>query len=638
MSSLYVYTTEGACIYPDGGSNDASINRYFESVNFVVDTRDQNSPSIEAYFRAVLPSGRPEQLFLRFQGEDPSTLFEDCRRAVREELVTANGWQIQQTDDTGDPSMVFQRAVLDPMAEPDRVFENTPLAGQQGLLRSAIRGTRSQFAVSGRNYQAIADAVRALDDTPAVMAVADGDISLSGVDLTFSRARQQYDLALPRESKQVLQQVTQQDPGEREQPATEELETQPRREAERIESELSTISDQLQSMRDADVSQSTVREQLDSVVSEVYPSLSVSSRRESALAGESRSTGEDSSAGNVGPMGSPEGRFSGLLPNVSNSVAIGAVAGAALVVLVLGGVVFGGGFGGNSGSGDAEFEVESLDVDDSVTAGEDLEIRVEVENVGDDAGDETVTVDAGVLGDDQLEFQDVPANDSKIETATFETAGQSGQHTVSTENYPASKTVEVLEPATFTIENVDIQDEENIVAGDEILVDTEIQNIGDEEGSQTVALSTGSNIGTDEVEVNLVAGNRTNETLSVPTDDDDHGEYNITIDIDDRETVEDVTVLEPASFDINIVGADEDNSIVTFTFSVENTGEVPGTAEIEFETSPDLGTNSTSMSLDADEERTIENFEIEIEDSETDVEEVVAKIDGEEKDREEVDD
>jgi len=278
MSSLYVYTTEGTCIYPNNGSDDASINRYFESVNFVADVQNPETPSIEAYFRAILPSGRPEQLFLRFQGDDPDSLFDDCRDAVLANLVRANGWEIQRTDSRSDPSMLFQRAVMEPPADPSAVFAETPLANRLDSVQAAVRSSRRSFEVTGRNYETIADAIRALSDTSMVMAVADEDISLSGVGLVFRQSTQQYDLALPRESKQLLREAPAQPSPEgsvtQDQTATDTSTATAER--QQIDSELSEIESQLRAIREKNVSQATVREQLDSVVSEVYPPLSVS--------------------------------------------------------------------------------------------------------------------------------------------------------------------------------------------------------------------------------------------------------------------------------------------------------------------------------------------------------------------------
>jgi len=558
MPSLYVYTTEGTCIYPDGGSDDASINRYFESVNFVADLSDPNNPSIEAYFRAILPSGRPEQLFLRFQGDDPSSLFDDCRNAVLNELVAEQGWEIQETTSSGDPSMLFQRAVLRPPPDPSQVVENTPLAGRMERIRAAIHGTREPVTVTGRNYETIADAIRTFADEPAVMAVADGDISLSRVGLVFQQKTQQYALTLPRGTEQLLQQVSTEDVAARGVAAREQRATS---DAQRIESELSEIETQLRAMQDKDVSEATVREQLDGVVSDVYPSLSVSAVRTGLSVG-GAGDADDEEAGGAGALPSPpssDDRFSGIVPNLPDRVAIAAGIGVIVVVLLAVAVVSGVNPLANGNGGSPEgggFNVTSVEVlSDNVTAGDSFNVSVTIANNGDEEAT-MVTLDVGDLnlaGNDSKEAEFDGNDSAEVMFEVSTSASHEDEYTVTAsagdDTAEATVTVENAsdgssqdsdpDPAESSLSELDIAgegDNATIEAGDAVNVSVDVKNVGDETGSFEVSLDVGDNITKTKNTTNISA----NTTGTV--------------------TFEDLDTNEPEDYPVNVATEDDEVS------------------------------------------------------------------------------
>jgi len=604
MSSLYVYTTEGTCIYPQGGSDDASINRYFESVNFVADTRDPANPSVEAYFRAKLLSGRPEQLFLRFQGDDHSSLFADCRNAVLDELVAAEGWEIQETNANTDPSMLFQRAVMQPPADPSQVFDNTPLAGRTELLQSAVYSTRKPITINGRNYETIADAISALSNRSMVMAVADGNISLSGVGLIFNQATQQYDLALPRESERLLQQVSAQDAEEREQTGTPAV--QPTESAtpekERIESELSTIESELQAIREEDVSQSTVRKQLDDVVSSVYPTLSVSTgtARSGVLSGRSGDEREGSAGAEPAQPPSSGGRFSGILANVPGGTTVAAVAGLAVVVLLVL-VVATGGLGGDGGAGESEFEVTFVDPPEEVTAGDNFTVTVQVENTGNATGSETLEISAEGLGNDSVDVAGVESGGSQLEDLSFETnEADAGAYTVTASigDAEATETVSIVadgggdtDPAEANLSELEIPGDGTITVGEEESISVNVTNVGDESGSFEVDLSVGDVSENKEIDE---LGPEETETVTFEsvTGSLDPGEYDVTVSSDNATTTGDLTV-EQVGFRAEINTASETPEGVQVLVELTRIDGEPD--KIQVDVTADFGTDTLTF-------------------------------------------
>jgi hypothetical protein len=205
MSELYVYSTEGSCIHPETGEDAPNINRYFEGVNLTLDLRSRDRPTLEVYFRAFFPDGRPEQLFLRFVGDDPASLFVDCRRAVQRELVEGRGWTIRNPDDRTDASMLLEGAVLDPPFAPAREFDRD-LSDVDSLLEAAVGEIDSPLEMYVRDYESAADLVRSLD-TPVRLAVVEGDLSIGSVDVVLRQRSQQAKLSLSPHTQRLLAQV-----------------------------------------------------------------------------------------------------------------------------------------------------------------------------------------------------------------------------------------------------------------------------------------------------------------------------------------------------------------------------------------------------------------------------------------------
>ncbi len=628
MSSLYVYTTEGTCIHPDGGSDDTSINRYFESVNLVVDSRDPAAPSLETYFRAILPSGRPEQLFLRFQGDDPDTLLEDCRSAVLDELVMEAGWEIQETDNSGDPSMLFQRAVLRPSTSPSEVFEDTPLAGRVDRLRAAVSDTTQQITVTGRNYETIADAVRVLADGSIVMAVADGDLSLSEAGLVFEQQTQQFDLTIPRESERALQQLSQQE-------TTDKQATPP--DEQRITSELSEIETQLQAIKEKDVSESTVREQLDSIVSGVYPSLSVSagSIRSGLSAGRSDDGGEQTVNGPVQP---PPGQRqpSGIRSRLTNGLVLGALA--ALVVAVslvlammTGAIPPGSDDGGDDGGDDGEFKMTFLNPPSEVNASEAIELEIQVENVGNGTDNGTLTLEPAENLDSQNRTVDVELspNETTNEMFTIPLNGvEADSYTISARLGEAKADTEVTvdsdssgkngqpEPPSATLSDLDISGEGSVATvtereGDNVPIAVDVTNEGEQSSEFEPTLTVGGTEMTSRT-IELDGGSNERVTFDVAPENLDIGSNNLEISVDDDDSTIGTLNVEQEDFNVSInkTTVEDGNLIVVLKLTDEKNPKV-SPPRVNVDTPPDVADDEKEFGREAEKgDTTLLEFQI----------------------------
>jgi|GEM_PF-3068954 len=298
MSELYVYTTEGVCIYPKDGEDDPSINQYFEAVNFTVNLRHPSRPTMEAYFRAILPSGRPEQLFLRFQGDDPATLFEDCKATIRRELVEEHGWNVRKETDKTDPGMILQRAVIDPVTSPRETFDRNVASSLDELVRTAQVDSVGSLAVHSRDFEAIGDFIRAVGDEPVLIAVTESDISIGDADIVLRKRPQSSRITFPEETRHALAQSP-----------------EPRETDADIDPALEGIRSHLDEINEANVDDRVVKESLNDVLSDAYPSLSVREDEEEGVAvGQKTPMVPDSDASGSSTSGSDSGRASGSAP------------------------------------------------------------------------------------------------------------------------------------------------------------------------------------------------------------------------------------------------------------------------------------------------------------------------------------
>jgi|GEM_PF-746387 len=178
----------------------------------------------------------------------------------------------------------------------------------------------------------------------------------------------------------------------------------------------------------------------------------------------------------------------------------------------------------------ATFGVSIDETNSPVIPGEPLAVEATLENVGDRAGTQDVEIAVdGTPGESTAVT--LESGESQTVTLNYDTANlEPGEYslTVSTENETAEEMVIVEQPATFAI--ADVTAPETGQPGDEVTVRATIENIGDREGTQTVAYAIDDQV-VDEPSVTLAAGETTTisftsqlspgtSTHTIATDDD----------------------------------------------------------------------------------------------------------------------
>ena len=222
----------------------------------------------------------------------------------------------------------------------------------------------------------------------------------------------------------------------------------------------------------------------------------------------------------------------------------------------------------------AEFEVAITETDDPVVEGEELTVNADIQNIGDEPGAQEIVLE--INGDETDEVDDVPV---EIEggatvpvTLTWNTEpNDAGEHTaiVASEDDSDSREVTVeerVDPAEFEVTITETNDP--VVEGEELSVNADIQNIGDETDEQEVVL--------------IIVGDESNEVDSEPveieggatepveltwsTEPNDAGEYTAIVTSEDDSDSREVTVEVPGEPFITIwqtdnEGASDDDQI-----------------------------------------------------------------------------
>jgi subtilisin family serine protease len=241
-----------------------------------------------------------------------------------------------------------------------------------------------------------------------------------------------------------------------------------------------------------------------------------------------------------------------------------------------------------------------------VVAGESLAVDATIENTGDVAGNQSVTLDAGGLGTDSISVS-LAGGESTAETFTVSTgSGDAGGYTasVASANDADSTGVTVQEPTSFAVSIVGTNSP--VVTGDSLSVEATVENTGDVGDTQTLTLDVGS-LGSDSVSVSLGGGSTTTETLSIPTTDGDAGTYTASVASADDADSTGVTVQKPGVLTVNITSADTPlvaGETLSVDATVENTGDVADTQTLTLDAGS-LGSDATTVSLAGGEATTL---------------------------------
>ncbi|MFA1611738.1 choice-of-anchor D domain-containing protein [Halobellus rubicundus] len=229
--------------------------------------------------------------------------------------------------------------------------------------------------------------------------------------------------------------------------------------------------------------------------------------------------------------------------------------------------------------------------DDSVTEvnqTEPIQINATVSNDGGVAAERTITFELTQDGETVFnDSQTVNVASGATEQAEFTyltTADDRGNFTatVTTQGASESTNVTVNRPAEFDVDIGELTDE--VVAGDEINVTAEIENLGDLDDTQTIRLLA-NGTAVNSTALTLAGGENQTISLKYETNDDNAGDLNLTVASADDTDTRNVIVLQPAilsygNFSVNGNTSDfsvESGTTLAANATVTNVGGVNGT-------------------------------------------------------------
>lgn len=204
----------------------------------------------------------------------------------------------------------------------------------------------------------------------------------------------------------------------------------------------------------------------------------------------------------------------------------------------------------------ATFQVDiDEDASDSqVVAGSNVTVVANVTNIGDVSDQQTITLNLSGETVATNSTSEIPPNTGAQEvTFEFDTSeanvapGDTLNFTVASEDDSADLSVSVIRAATFDVNVTQPAEDEEFVAGEEINVTAEIENIGDLPATQDIQLLVnGTQNDTREVE-ELAAGGNETVNFTYQTTESDIGELNLTVASADDADTRNVTISQPAT-------------------------------------------------------------------------------------------
>ncbi|QCS41736.1 CARDB domain-containing protein [Natrinema versiforme] len=238
----------------------------------------------------------------------------------------------------------------------------------------------------------------------------------------------------------------------------------------------------------------------------------------------------------------------------------------------------------------AAFNVSIAGTNGPVEQGEQLAVEADVQNTGGDAGAQTVSL---AVGDTAVDSESVSLEAGETQTVSFTAPTddlEPGEYplAVSSENETAETTVTVVEsgePATFTASIAGTNSP--VEQGEPVTVEADLENVGDEAGTQDVEIAVGGAPG-ESVPVTLEPDETQTATLSYETDDLEPGEYPLAVSSENETAETTVTVEtsgEPATFAVTDIAAPETGDPgeeVAVTATVENQGDLEGAQTVTY--------------------------------------------------------
>lgn len=236
-----------------------------------------------------------------------------------------------------------------------------------------------------------------------------------------------------------------------------------------------------------------------------------------------------------------------------------------------------------------QFFVVAVDAPLRAEAGEVVEVTAIVENVGDEAGEQSVGLAVGGEVVEETAVELVPRETTTL-SFTYETALDDVcdlEVAIESEDTSAERIVEVVEPVTPASVAIDVESAPDaVVSGETLTVEAGVENTGDEATVQDVALELDGEE-RDVEEVALEGGETQTVTLAVDVGEADLGDREVVVTSANDSAATTVTVEEDDSFfDVTLSerpDAVQATQVIEVDATVENTGHQADDQIVVFE-------------------------------------------------------
>lgn len=266
-------------------------------------------------------------------------------------------------------------------------------------------------------------------------------------------------------------------------------------------------------------------------------------------------------------------------------------------------------------SGTFGFQITGLDAPDTALVGQELDITADLENTG---VTNTETIDL-LLDDEPVDSTDKTLEFEEANSVTLsyepddDDIGEDRTFTVETENDDASVDIDIQEPqGNYSVSIIDVVDE--IDEGEELTVDYEIENIGDELGEQDIDLLVNDELVTNESDVTLGVDETFEGEFTYTPDRDDAFEIDVTVASDDDSDTATVSVNPEVFYEItdSDLGPDEiePGEEISVEATIQNQGFESGNQTAVWSLNGDE-LDTETIELDPDANTTVE-FDAEI--------------------------
>lgn len=586
MGELLVYNSVGDAIHPKTASSNQAMATYFDSRVCAIRTNPTN-PTIEIY-AMVRTENRPEQVGIKYIGDDRDTLFDDFRQAIKRDLIENRGWSIPEKH--SGPESLFYSLVWNRYNNSNTSTDSnfSDLLGIEKWKTDTIgemaEGSNSTHCprIIASQYQDVTEMLQGFLSLPYTIVVSreqQAPPKFADIHITVSQ-RQRQKFKLHPKTQTAL-----------------ENKKEERKRQQRNEN-LETIRTSISELKSLDANASNVKSKINTSLNKSFPSIQVYDETELRTSRNNTGRKADSAI-------TPDKRQEGV--DLRKSLAlIGLILVAAIISIVV--IV-----GSPLASGGTGFDIQNLDYNEPVQ-GEPLEVSVTVVNNGSSGtGNVSLYIDDN---ESPVDTSTVMINSTKQKTINLTYNGVESpleilDFSVNTSSDSATDRA-VIRPQQRSFE-VDIVDVVESVETEPIKLTTEVKNTGNVGVDEQLTLDIDS-LGTNSTTISLEPGQSVSKTLSIESESGDTGEYTATATIGESEASTSLAVSSVnRSFEVDIIDAVEsvETEPIKLTTEVENTGNVNIEGELVLNIDS-LGSNSTTVSLEPDE-RTNRTLSIETE-------------------------